>query len=119
MRGDEARIVQAFHEHLEAAGWTVTREVDFCDLVGERDGGRLFAEAKGRTQAVGVDSDTMYGQLLRRMPITDDTTARFVVVIPVGSLTAALRVPRRVRELLRIDVYSVDEEGQVAGPTDV
>jgi hypothetical protein len=37
----------------------------------------------------------------------------FAVVVPTGAEAAALRVPRRVRDLLRIDVYSVGDDGQV------
>jgi hypothetical protein len=68
MRGDEARIVDAFAAWLEGAGWKVSREVDFVDLLGERDDQRLYVEAKGRTAAIGLDVDTMFGQILRRMP---------------------------------------------------
>ena len=113
MRGDEKRVVDAFCRWLEGQGWTCSREVEFVDLVGERDGKRIYAEAKGRTAAIGLDVDTLYGQLLRRMPI-EDSDARFAVVVPTEALSAALRVPERVRELLRIDVYSVDAEGQVS-----
>jgi hypothetical protein len=42
-----------------------------------------------------------------------DTHTRFAVVIPTGAEAAALRVPRRVRDLLRIDVYAVSDDGQV------
>lgn len=110
------RVIESFTGYLEADGWAVSREVDFCDLVAERGGERLFAEAKGRTEAVGTDADTMYGQLLRRMPIDDDLSARFAVVVPERALTAAMRVPPRVRELLRIDVYAVSDGGDVSGP---
>jgi hypothetical protein len=72
MRGDEAKVVAAFEQCLVATGWQVSREVEFCDLVAERDGRRLFVEAKGRTEAVGTDVDTMYGQILRRMPLAED-----------------------------------------------
>jgi hypothetical protein len=116
MRGDEARVVVAFHAHLEREGWSVTREADFCDLVAVRDGSRLFVEAKGRTTAPGLDIDTMYGQILRRMPFDDDSAARFAVVVPDVAARAALRVKRRVRELLRIDIYTVSEAGEVVGP---
>ena|SRR5438105_12109126 len=68
MRGDEQRVVDVFHKYLVAKGWAVSREVDFCDLVAEHDGERLFVEAKGRTAAIGTDVDTMYGQILRRIP---------------------------------------------------
>src|SRR3954453_5586724 len=43
----------------------------------------------------------------------DDSGTRFAVVVPAGSEAAALRVPSRVRDLLRIDVYVVGDEGDV------
>jgi hypothetical protein len=113
MRGDEARVVEAFASWLTAAGWSVRREVDFVDLVAERDGQRLYVEAKGPTAAIGTDVDTMYGQILRRMPIAEDSAARFAVVVPTEARTATLRVSARLRQLLRIDVYVVDEHGRV------
>lgn len=116
MRGDEARIVNVFEAYLEGEGWSVEREVDFCDLVAERGGRRLYVEAKGRTTSPGLDVDTMYGQLLRRMPLDEDAAARFAVVVPDRALPAALRVHQRVRELLRIDVYGVSDDDAVSGP---
>lgn len=118
MRGDEARVVAAFEGYLLVEGWRVTREVDFCDLVGERDHRQIFAEAKGRTAAPGLDVDTMYGQILRRMPVaSDDESVTFAVVVPAGvAERAALRVPERVRALLRIEVFAVGDDDQVAGP---
>lgn len=113
MRGDERRVVQAFCSWLEQQGWTVSQEVDFCDVVATRGSDRLFAEAKGRTAAMGLDVDTAYGQLLRRMPLTADD-ARFALVVPTEAVAAAVRVPRRVRELLRLEVYCVAEDGSVA-----
>lgn len=114
MRGDEARVVAAFCAWLERDGWRVQREVDFCDVIAERDGERLYAEAKGRTSALGLDVDTMYGQLLRRMPLLDDPVGSFAVVVPTEAVKAALRVPPRVREALRVRVFAVDEDGGVA-----
>src|SRR4051794_33021171 len=113
MRGDERRVVDAFCRWLEGKGWTIQREVDFCDVLAEREGERLFAEAKGRTAAMGLDVDTAYGQLLRRMPLTADD-ARFALVVPTEAIAVAVRVPRRVRDLLRLEVYSVAEDGSVA-----
>lgn len=46
MRGDEARIVDAFCLWLEGQGWAIRREVDFVDVVAEKDGERIYAEAK-------------------------------------------------------------------------
>jgi hypothetical protein len=113
MRGDEARVVAAFCEHLRAQGWAVTTEVAWCDVRAERDGALIYAEAKGRTSAPGLDIDTAYGQLLRRMPAEDEPATRYAVVVPAEALRAAERVPRRVRQLLRIDIYAVDSGGAV------
>ena len=114
MRGDEKRIVDTFCVWLERNGWTVNREVDFIDVSATRGDEHLYAEAKGRTKAMGLDVDALYGQLLRRMPANEVGKARFGVVVPREALSAALRVPPRVRDLLHIDVFMVDERGQVA-----
>ena len=34
-------------------------------------------------------------------------------MIPTGAEAAALRVPRRVRDALRIDIYAVSDDGHV------
>lgn len=104
MRGDEIRVVAAFCEYLRARGWVVTTEIAHCDVRAERDGVVMFAEAKGRTTAPGLDVDTGYGQLLRRMGVEDDPGTRYALVVPSDALWHAQRVPRRVRQLLRIDV---------------
>jgi hypothetical protein len=113
MRGDEARVVAAFRTWLEREGWSVSREVDFCDVVASRGDQLLYAEAKGRTGAIGLDVDTAYGQILRRMPLAQDRRRRFALVVPEEALAAALRVPPRVRELLGLEVYAVDTDGTV------
>jgi hypothetical protein len=63
----------------------------------------LYAEAKGRTSSAGLDVDTLYRRLLRRMndPATD---VRYAVVVPTAALQAALRVPSWERDRLHIDV---------------
>lgn len=111
----ESQVVEAFCAHLTADGWEIQREVNTpngpIDVVATRGGERLIAEAKGRTADVGLDMNTAYGQLLNRMT---DSDARYAVVVPESSQRAALRVPRRVRELLGIDVYVVAASGAVA-----
>lgn len=97
MRGDEAGVIRAFVAWLEAEGWSVEREAAFCDVVARRDGVTLLVEAKGETQAFGTDVDTMYGQILRRMPIAEDESYRFAAVVPTRARDAALRVPTRTR----------------------
>ncbi len=116
MRGDEQRVVDAFARYLSEHGWAVSAEVEFCDLVAEREGERLFVEAKGRTEAIGTDVDTMYGQILRRMPLAEDPAARFALVVPTRAERAALRVPPRVRALLRVEVFVVAGDGSISGP---
>lgn len=112
-RGDEARVVAAFREHLLAAGWTVRTEADYCDVLAERNGTRLYSEVKGVTSEPGTDTGILYGQLLTRMPSADDPAARFAAVVPEQTLWAAARVPERVRALLRIDLYAVSLDGAV------
>jgi len=111
---DEAEVVAAFCAALRADGWDVRTEVDHIDVVATRDGRELYAEAKGTTTSAGLDVDTMYGQLLRRMSEEPAPGRRFAVVVPEKVLTAALRVPASVRAQLMIDVYVVAESGQVA-----
>ena len=113
---DEARIVTAFSQWLEARGWTVETEKDYIDVVAERGAEKLLAEVKGRTKSrPGAGVDSLYGQLLRRMPPEEvgEPTTRFAVVVPDSSETAALRVPKRVRDALRIDIYTVTDSRQV------
>jgi hypothetical protein len=112
MRGDEERVVAAYASWLEKQGWVVRHEVDFVDVYAERGEYKLYAEAKGRTAAIGLDVDTMYGQLLRRMK-DPGTVAQYAVVVPTAAVAAALRVPTWVRERLHIAVYEVDDEGTV------
>lgn len=118
MRGDETRVVDAFCSWLEGDGWVVEREVAFCDVRATRGSELMFAEAKGRTAAPGLDIDTLYGQLLRRVPADAVGVAQFAVVVPSTALSAALRVPLSVREALGIDVYTVDESGRVVHQND-
>lgn len=113
MRGDERRVVDAFAYWLEEGGWQVRREFDFCDLVAKQASETIYVEAKGRTKALGLDIDTLYGQLLRRMPIAEDPGGRFAVVVPSEGAAAAVRVSARVRVLLRIELYEVSDGGSV------
>jgi hypothetical protein len=113
VRGDEERVVRAFCAWLRQHGWTVEREVKYTDVVARRGDERLYAEAKGRTAALGLDVDTLYGQLLRRMPNETVGEARFAVVVPEEAVAAALRVPNRVRELLQVSIFAVSPDDAV------
>lgn len=114
-RGDEQQVTEAFGTWLTSHGWTVQFEVDWCDILAEQSGQRLYVEAKGRTTSPGLDIDTAYGQLLRRMPATDDHIDSFALVVrdEPRSVTAALRVSARVRHTLRIALYAVTDNGTV------
>lgn len=61
MRGDEERVAVAFVEWRRQNGWTVKCEVDFVDVYAERGAERMYAEAKGRTEAIGLDVDSCTG----------------------------------------------------------
>jgi hypothetical protein len=107
VKGDELRVVDAFCAWLGKEGWTTEREVKFLDVLATRGDERLYAEAKGITTSPGLDIDTLYGQLLRRMPPDEIGEAIFAVVVPDTALKSAQRVPARVREVLRIRIYGV------------
>jgi hypothetical protein len=113
MCGDELRVVDAFAASLGRRGGEVRREVEFVDIMVTRHDETLYAEAKGRTEAVGLDVETMYGQLLRRMR-DESAGACYAVVIPTKAVTAALRVPPWVRHRLAVTVYEVAETGAVS-----
>lgn len=82
--GNEQQVVHAFGAWLVNHGWTVQFKVDWQDILAERRGHRLHVEAKGRTTSAGLDIDTAYGQLLRRMPTTDNPLDTYAVVIPTN-----------------------------------
>lgn len=113
MIGDEARVVDAFCAYLEAHGWDIQREVNLVDIVATRNGVTLLAEAKGRTSSPGLDVDTLYGQLLRRIPGAAVGTSVLAVVVPDIAVKFALRVPVEVRDALGIHVYGVGESGEL------
>lgn len=108
----ESDVVTASAAWLNREGWSVRTEVDSVDVVAERDGVELIAEAKSATSSVGLDIDTAYGQLLRRISPEQDAR-RYALVVPASARKAAERVRREVRIMLEIDVYVVAEGGAV------
>jgi hypothetical protein len=83
-------VVPAFRQWLEAQGWETETETEFVDVVAHRGNETIYP-----AEEVG------------------DPNPRFAVVVPTGAEAAALRVPRRVRDVLRIDVDAVSDDGQV------
>ena len=108
----ESEVVSNFVRWLEGDGWHVQTEQNGADVVATRAGRRLICEAKGTTRDRGLDTDTAYGQLLRR--ITDDPVTTYALVVPRHSERAAARVDRSVRDQLHIAVYLVGDTGEVA-----
>lgn len=118
---DEYRVVNAFCRWLETQGWSTEIETEHVDVVARRGKEVLFAEVKGNTKSrPGAGVDSMYGQLLRRMAgeATEERDRSYAVVVPTKSVAAALRVRRRVRDLLGIAVYTVSDDGHVELVTD-
>jgi Holliday junction resolvase len=68
-RGSEAPVERAFKRWLQEAGWTLIDEAGlWADVIAQRGEERLIGEVKGYTAgSTGLDIDTMFGQLLRRM----------------------------------------------------
>jgi hypothetical protein len=110
----EAEVEAAFVRYLLERGWDVdTDKVDHADVVARRGAEHIVAEVKGTTTSPGLDVDTAYGQLLRRMGDRPEGTC-FAIVVPESARKAALRVPEEVRWRFGIDVWVVDELGTVA-----
>ena len=108
----ETEVVSHFIRWLEEEGWSCRQEVDGCDIVAERGGAILYAEAKGDTKAPGLDVDTLYGQLLRRSSRVEGSTT-LGVVVPVSARAKALRVRAEIRSRLGIVVFVVAEDGAI------
>src|SRR4051794_30119433 len=109
----EAEVEAAFVRYLVERGWDVdTDKVDHADVVARRNAEHLVAEVKGTTTSPGLDVDTAYGQLLRRMGDRPEGT-RFAIVVPKSARRAALRVPEEIRWRFCIDVWVVSELGAV------
>lgn len=115
-RGDEARVRAIFEHWLRAEGWALTRlprQGNHPDIDAQHpEYGRLIAEVKGDvTPNNGTSLDIGYGQLLRRMGAGSGIC--YALVVPENALKAAFRVPAEVRTRLRIELFSVDQDGTV------
>ena len=112
-RGSEAPVEAAFKRWLSETGWRIVDEIgSWADVIAERGDERLIGEVKGHTGgSTGLDIDTMFGQLLRRM--TPGAATTWAVIVPTRSLTAVLRVPIDVRRQLAIRVFEVRDDDAV------
>lgn len=107
----ERFVQQAIESYFTEQGFVIGKK-GYADLVVERDDERWVIEAKGETQAVGLDFRTGLGQLLQAM---DEEDARYALAVPD---TSAFRrqmeaTPRRVRTLLGLHFLVVGEDGSV------
>jgi len=109
----EKDVQDAFVKYLTEQGWDVTTENrDYVDVIAQRGAESLVAEVKGTTSSSGLDVDTAYGQLLRRMTNRPEGV-RYALVVPESIHALATRVPDEVRRRLGIDIWTVDETGNV------
>lgn len=108
----EAEVQAAFVLYLMERGWDPrTNNANYTDVIATRGAERLLAEVKGDMTATGIDVDTAYGQLLRRMD--GDEATDYALVVPERARAAALRVSDAVRRRLDITVFVVDDLGRV------
>jgi hypothetical protein len=67
--------------------------VKHVDVFATRGTQRLYAQKRNRTASVGLEVDTLYGQLLHRMPAEELGAAIFAGVAPDTAVVAAERLP--------------------------
>lgn len=109
----EAQVQAAFVEYLAERGWVVeTDNADYTDVIARRGDELVLGEVKGKTTSPGLDVDTAYGQLLRRIRVRPETV-RYALIVPESARKAAFRVSDEVRRQLAIDVWVVDDTGTV------
>ena len=109
----ESEVQDAFAKYLRERGWRVdTDNDDYTDVIARRDGELLIAEVNGTTTSPGLDVDTAYGQLLRRIRDRPEQV-RYALVVPDSAHRAALGVSDEVRRRIGIDVWTVNESGSV------
>lgn len=109
----EADVQQAFVQYLLDRRWDVhVDNADHTDVIAKRGAELLVAEVKGKTTEPGLDVDTGYGQLLRAISRYPDAST-YALVAPEALLTAVTRVSPEVRGRVGIELYLVDDLGQV------
>lgn len=71
-----------------------------------------LVEAKGKTQAMGLDFRTCLGQILQRMENSDWT---YAIALPKLKpyISQCLKVPDRIRRLIKLNWIFVERDGTV------
>lgn len=109
----EADVQRAFERYLFERGWDIDApgrgQADIC---AQRGAELLVGEVKGTTSSPGLDVDTGYGQLLRRMSPAHEE-ARYALIGPVALSRSLERVDVAVRRRLGIELFVVDDLGHV------
>lgn len=136
VRTNEQRLQKNFCLWLIANGWFIRarfvgRGMDIHARYDDDDQGMITAlivECKAdKGRYTGEHIDNAYGQLLRRIsrnPIRDalainvDVYYALVIQKTDACIKAARRVSGHLRQLLRITVYAVDDDGRVHEVTD-
>jgi hypothetical protein len=114
MKVTEKQVEVAFAAYLRADGWEVsTKNRDYVDLLAKRGSELIVAELKGHTSSPGLDVDTGYGQLLRRID-PDEMGVRYALVVPAKLRWHATRVHRDVRTRLGVELFVVEDDGVVS-----
>ena len=114
MRMTEKQVEEAFAAYLRADGWDVSlKNRDYVDLLATRGSEALVAELKGHTSSPGLDVDTGYGQLLRRIDPAQ-TRVRYALVVPASMRFHVTRVRRGVRAGLGVEVFVVADDATVS-----
>lgn len=117
---NEAEALARFAAYLGREGWEVppTPRGDFPDIDARHreTGARLVGEVKGHTSEPGLDTDTAFGQLLRRMGAEPEPATRYVLVVPEALRGKVERVPAHIREVLRVEVWLVPDDGPPYAP---
>lgn len=107
----EAAVNSIFAAWLESQGWMVDRSAFDADIVARRGETELRVEVKGDASDRGIDEDTSYGQLLRRM--VPNAQVQYALVGHSGAMDLLERVPAFVRWRLGVGLYEVTDDGHV------
>jgi len=107
------RASDAFSDWLIDQGWAIVDGSARKGYTAIRDGETLVVVGNRRGVSTQEDRDRCYGQLLRKMSERPAARTRYAVVGTSNSRADLLRVPKRVRDALSIDIYTADADGTV------
>ena len=114
MHMTEKQVEKAFAAYLRGDGWDVsTKNRDYVDLLAKRGAEVIVAELKGHTSSPGLDVDTGYGQLLRRID-PQVSGVRYALVVPASMRYHVTRVRKGVRARLGVELYVIEDDGAVS-----